>query len=274
MRVGERVVLRRNSHDPDDRASVANGHAGTVTAMRTTEPSPSPSTTGRPSPSTSSYLQRGGHVTHAYALTTHRAQGGTWDLAIAVGADTLYREAAYVQLSRGTHANHIVLTDPEATELLNAAARDTARHDHGIAHPDDEPDPAEDHLTNRLSRSGAKHLAHTLDTDISRHRPVRPAPHLPRPRRPRPTRHLRRTPHDHQPRPHPHRPRTTPPTTRNTSPNTSPSASRSAPPTATTSAPSPPSTTQRHRHRPLHIPIQWRGRTHLQLGRPANRRTA
>ena len=113
------------------------------------------------------YLQRGGHVTHAYALTSHRAQGGTWDHAIAVGADTLHREAAYVQLSRGTHANHIVLTDPEATELLNAAARDTARHDRGIVHPDDEPDPAQDHLTNRLSRSGAKHLAHTLDTDIS-----------------------------------------------------------------------------------------------------------
>jgi len=48
---------------------------------------------------TDRYLRRGGHLTHACALTTHRAQGGTWNLAIAVGTDGLYREGAYIELS-------------------------------------------------------------------------------------------------------------------------------------------------------------------------------
>ena len=171
LRIGERVVIRRNSDQeqrPDgSTARVINGHTGIIAAVTvgevtvTLDDGPTVQLDER-------YLRRGGHVTHAYALTSHRAQGGTWDSAIAVGADTLHREAAYVQLSRGIHANHIILTDPEATALLDAARRDTARHDHGITHPDDEPDPAEQHLTHRLSRSAAKHLAHSLDGNVTR----------------------------------------------------------------------------------------------------------
>jgi hypothetical protein len=52
------------------------------------------------------YLRQGGRITHGYALTAHRAQGGTWDLAISVGADGLYRESTYVAMSRGIHAEH------------------------------------------------------------------------------------------------------------------------------------------------------------------------
>lgn len=172
LRVGERVVVRRNSDDARDieggAARVINGHTGTVTAV---DPDTQHITVALDHGPTITlddrYLRRGGHVTHAYALTSHRAQGGGWDLAIAVGADTLYREAAYVQLSRGVLANYIILTDPEATALLDAAQRDTARHDRGITHPDDEPDDAEEHLIHRLARSGAKHLAHTLDADVA-----------------------------------------------------------------------------------------------------------
>ena len=174
LRIGERVVLRRNSDHANnidgDNTQVINGHTGTVIALH--DPTPAAVTVALDHGPTvtidESYLHRGGHVTHAYALTSHRAQGGTWDLAIAVGADTLHREAAYVQLSRGIHANHIILTNPEATALLDAATRDTARHDHGITHPNDEPDSAEDHLTHRISRSAAKHLAHTIDPDVTR----------------------------------------------------------------------------------------------------------
>jgi conjugative relaxase-like TrwC/TraI family protein len=171
LRVGERVVVRRNSdqeRDTDGEAArVINGHTGTIAAIApdhvavALDHGPTVRLDER-------YVRRGGHVTHAYALTSHRAQGGTWDSAIAVGADTLRREAAYVQLSRGTHTNHIILTDPEAAALAEAAVRDTARHDHGITHPDDEPDPAEEHLTQRLSRSAAKHLAHSVDADLLR----------------------------------------------------------------------------------------------------------
>src|SRR5436305_12878089 len=80
---------------------------------------------------TDRYLRRGGHLTHAYALTTHRAQGGTWDLAIGVGADGLYREGAYVELSRGAGENWLVLTDPEATQLHHDARVELERHDTG-----------------------------------------------------------------------------------------------------------------------------------------------
>ena len=172
LRVGERIVVRRNSdrtHDAGGVTAVVNGHTGVVTAL---SPDAHCVTIALDGGSTvdldAAYLRRGGHVTHAYALTSHRAQGGTWDVAIAVGAESLHREAAYVQLSRGVHANHIIVTDPEATALLDAARRDTARHDRGITHPDDEPDPAEDHLTHRLARSNVKHLAHALDSDVSR----------------------------------------------------------------------------------------------------------
>lgn len=171
LRIGERVVVRRNSDQEHDTtgatARVVNGHTGTVVAVDTNtitvalDHGPTAQLDER-------YLRRGGQVTHAYALTTHRAQGGTWDQAIAVGVDTLRREAAYVQLSRGAQCNHLLLTEPEVAELLDSLRRDTARHDQGITHPDDEPDNAERHLVGRISRSAAKHLAHTLDSDIDR----------------------------------------------------------------------------------------------------------
>lgn len=171
LRVGERVVLRRNSaleHDTSgDNAVAINGQTGTVVAVTSEHDVTVALDHGPTLHLDEQYLRRGGHLTHAYALTSHRAQGGTWDLAIAVGADTLHREAAYVQLSRGAHTNHLLLIDPEITDLLAAASRDTARHDRGITHPDDEPAPADEHLTERLNRSGAKHLAHTLDRDVS-----------------------------------------------------------------------------------------------------------
>ncbi len=68
-------------------------------------------------------------------MTAHRAQGGTWDLAIAVGADGLYREAAYVQLSRGRHANWLVIPDTQMAEI----DAELARHDHGLPLPDEQP---------------------------------------------------------------------------------------------------------------------------------------
>ena len=78
------------------------------------------------------YLARGGQISHGYALTTHRAQGGTWDLSITVGVDGLYREAAYTDLSRGIAENWLVITDPDLTRLTTEADPDLDRHDTGI----------------------------------------------------------------------------------------------------------------------------------------------
>ena len=165
--VGDRIVIRRNQYrssaldgTPID---LINGTTGTVTA-----------TSDR---SVIVKLDNGDHLVeldttatagravldHVYARTPHRAQGGTWTHSIAVGLDGLYQQAAYVQLSRGRDANWFVITAEEQHQVTDLAPHSTA-----LAHPDDEPDPAEDQLDRRLRRSGAKQLATTIDPDAAR----------------------------------------------------------------------------------------------------------
>ena len=170
-RIGERVVLRRNSSTATDAdrqlIAVANGQFGTVddagdgwlTIRR--DHDDQLVTVDR------CYLDDGGRVDHAYAITTTRSQGGTWDQAIAVGLDGLYREAAYVDSSRGRGDNLIVLAQPDIDHLDELAADSVERHDrNAIPLPSEQPAEAEDDLVDTLQRSGAKHLAHTTDPYI------------------------------------------------------------------------------------------------------------
>lgn len=168
VRVGERVVLRRNTIEhttTGHSVEVNNGQLGTITNIE-----PGAVTVqvdaGDEIQLGDRYLARGGRIDHAYALTSHRAQGGTWDLAIAVGADGLYREGAYVELSRGIHENWIILTSPEAAELARQHAIETERHDTGLTPPDDRSGEIDEELINRMSRSRAKTLAHGHDPDV------------------------------------------------------------------------------------------------------------
>lgn len=166
--VGERVVIRANGRQVTTTGrtvDIANGQPGTVTSTAPDSVTVRLDTTGDEVVLGEAYLRRGGRVTHGYALTAHRAQGGTWDLAISVGADGLYREASYVSMSRGIHENTLIITDPELRELQRDARADTERHDTGLdpASPDD----AVDDLVKRLTRSGAKQLAHSIDADLS-----------------------------------------------------------------------------------------------------------
>ena len=126
-RAGRAAPQQHRTHRPaDDRSSVANGQTGHIVAVDPGRLTVRLDRGGDDVVLTDRYLRRGGHLTHGYALTTHRAQGGTWDLAIAVGADGLYREGAYVELSRGATENWLVLTDPEAAQLhRDAAGRDS-----------------------------------------------------------------------------------------------------------------------------------------------------
>ena len=168
-RVGARVTLRRNSQHErtadGDTIGVANGQLGTVVAVdggRLTvrldrQPDVDVVLDER-------YLARGGQISHGYALTTHRAQGGTWDLSITVGVDGLYREAAYTDLSRGIAENWLIITDPDLARLTAELDPDLDRHDTGID-PDEHVDVDED-LVERMSTSRAKHLAHSLDPDV------------------------------------------------------------------------------------------------------------
>ena len=91
--VGDRVVLRRNATLPQPdgtRVKVRNSDVATILA-----PQPDGGVVVRRDGDHAVFAVDGGYVAagwvdHGYAVTAHRAQGGTWDHAIAVGVDGLY----------------------------------------------------------------------------------------------------------------------------------------------------------------------------------------
>lgn len=92
------------------------------------------------------YLEAG-HVTHAYAITGHKAQGMTTERAFVLGDETLYREWAYVAMSRGKEHNALYVVtgiDPERDDVGGEVA--------GVSDPTAE-------LIRALGRSRAKDLA-------------------------------------------------------------------------------------------------------------------
>ena len=154
--VGERIVLRINDYQQP--TPLLNGHTATVMSAcadgvraRLDHNDTTVSLSGE-------YLGRGG-FDYAYALTAHRAQGGTWDLAIAVGADGLYREAGYLTMSRGRDENWLVLTQTESDTI----SADLERHDSALHLPGEEPSGEGQRLVDLLCSSRAKTLAVTMD---------------------------------------------------------------------------------------------------------------
>lgn len=161
LAVGERVVLRVNDYTASttagERAAVLNGQAATLVGGNQAGVVVRLDHDGAEIALVGEYLTAGG-VDYGYALTSHRAQGGTWDLAISVGAEGLYRESAYLVLSRGREENWLVLTNPE----LDAFDAELARHDSLLPLPGEEADLS-DELEKRLNTSRAKLLALTRD---------------------------------------------------------------------------------------------------------------
>ena len=150
------ITLRRGTFSPGDRVmtlknsrglGVTNGTRGNV---ETVDPERRTLTfrtdDGRSIALPQSYLEAG-HVTHAYAITGHKAQGKTTTRAFVLGDDTAYREWGYVALSRGTKENrlYVVSSPDEADELGHEA--ETARPD--VVHA----------FTQAVSRSRAKEMA-------------------------------------------------------------------------------------------------------------------
>jgi ATP-dependent exoDNAse (exonuclease V) alpha subunit len=94
-----------------------------------------------------------GRLTHAYALTVHKAQGLTTQECLLYGTSALCQQAGYVALSRGRHANRLyttlvsldanrenkqpgfhLLTGPDPAHVLDALAdRLTRGHTHTLA---------------------------------------------------------------------------------------------------------------------------------------------
>jgi conjugative relaxase-like TrwC/TraI family protein len=165
--IGDRIVIRRNATErtaAGEAHAIANGQAGTITHLRTGALTIRLDS-GPVITLDDNYLRRGGHITHAYALTTHRAQGGTWDQAIAVGLEGLYRQNAYVQLSRGEIENWLIITNPELAELRRLTDPELDSHNRGLTPSYDQPGPTDEELTNKLSIDRSKHLVHHHDSD-------------------------------------------------------------------------------------------------------------
>jgi conjugative relaxase-like TrwC/TraI family protein len=91
----------------------------------------------------------GQHLDHAYATTIHKAQGASYDRALLLGDDRLYRQAGYTGLSRGRDRNEIYLVMDDDRE------RDPDLEHHGIV----EADHPVERFVRALNRDGAKRLA-------------------------------------------------------------------------------------------------------------------
>jgi len=145
---GDAVMTLRN----DRRLGVINGSHGMVEHVAVAEREIRVRLDdGRSVVLTTDYLNAG-HVTHAYAITGHKAQGMTTDQAFVLGDDSLYREWGYVAMSRGREENrlYVVMGDGGRDEVGGAVDR-----------------PYEvDQLVRALERSRAKSLAFDPDADL------------------------------------------------------------------------------------------------------------
>jgi conjugative relaxase-like TrwC/TraI family protein len=161
--IGDEVVMCRNDRHQHlvtgEEFAVDNGMRGTVVDL-------SPDhmtvhvTSGEHVVVDRDYLDHG-WVDHAYAVTIHKAQGVTCDSVLVVGPAGLYREGAYVALSRARHEARLYVTADQAAGIEE-------HHEYGIPLPTESvPDPEADLLA-RLHRSAAKNLVIVDDPDADR----------------------------------------------------------------------------------------------------------
>jgi len=117
LAVGDRVMTTRNNR----RLGLVNGTVGRVTGaidggIVVEERD------GRRHHVPLAYIERG-HVTHAYASTIHKYQGGTCDELLFLGDDTLYAEAGYTAVTRGRERNQLYVVRGESGDGLDAVRR-------------------------------------------------------------------------------------------------------------------------------------------------------
>ncbi|MCW2751173.1 MAG: conjugative relaxase, partial [Aeromicrobium sp.] len=160
FQAGDRVLICRNDTNQTtpsgQRIRIDNGMLGTVTVTN-----PEVATldvrlrTGEIVRLDHDYLADG-HLDHGYAMTIHKSQGATCDAVFVVGPAGLYREAAYVALSRARHGATLYATSRQAAEI---GERD---HSTGLPLPGETEHGDHDLLTT-IGRSEAKTFATTVD---------------------------------------------------------------------------------------------------------------
>ena len=114
---GDEVVVLTNTY----RLGLHNGSRGTVA-----EVDPDAATvTIRDAAGVDRVLDRrlvADRLDHAYAMTCHKAQGLTVDVALLYGTAALSREAGYVGLSRGRQGNHMYAVADELDRALQGGS--------------------------------------------------------------------------------------------------------------------------------------------------------
>lgn len=134
LRVGDRVLALRN----DRKVSIVNGTIGTVTGAEASAVHIETSDGDRLAVPID-YIAAG-HLTHGYAMTIHKSQGMTCDIALVLGDDTLHKESGYTSITRGRERNHVYAVAAQepaarpADDLRRALAVSTAKqtaHDRG-----------------------------------------------------------------------------------------------------------------------------------------------
>ena len=108
MRTGDLVIIGRN----DNRLGLYNGTRAVVTAINTDADSLTLHTDDDRDVTVTATWAARHDLSHAYAMTLHKAQGLTVDHALLYGSEALTREAGYVGLSRGRRENHIYAKPP------------------------------------------------------------------------------------------------------------------------------------------------------------------
>ena len=106
MRTGDLVIIGRN----DNRLGLYNGTRAVVMAVDTNTDSLTLHTDDDRDVTVTATWAARHDLSHAYAMTLHKAQGLTVDHALLYGSEALTREAGYVGLSRGRRENHIYLS--------------------------------------------------------------------------------------------------------------------------------------------------------------------
>ena len=148
--VGDRVMMRMNHR----RLGVLNGDRGTIGSL---DPATRGVTVqlddGKVVELPGTYLDDG-HLMHAYAMTGHKAQGMTSDSTLVLGDETLFREWAYVAMSRGRDDNN----------LYAVIADDEDRRETG-GEVDTNRDPFAE-VSRAMARSRAQELASDQGADV------------------------------------------------------------------------------------------------------------
>jgi AAA domain/TrwC relaxase len=117
-RAGDQVMVTANDHQ----LGLLNGTHATVTTVdqRRRTLTLAAAEDDRPVVVDADWAHR--HLDHGYAMTCHKAQGATVDVALLYGTAALSREAGNVALSRGRTANHLYV--PDHTDQRGADAGD------------------------------------------------------------------------------------------------------------------------------------------------------